>query len=74
MRPLSEEETKILFEKLVKLCVSAARRPPPAHGRARSMGKNVRYLLERTDEKHCFRLHRDRVYYVRCAISPRTAW
>lgn len=29
------------------------------------MGKNVRNVVEREDEKYCFRLHRNRVYYVR---------
>jgi hypothetical protein len=31
-----------------------------------SIGKNVKYLIDRDDEKYCFRLHNDRVYYVRC--------
>ncbi len=30
-----------------------------------SIGANVKHLLERPDERHCFRLHKDRVYYVR---------
>jgi 60S ribosome subunit biogenesis protein NIP7 len=47
MRPLTEEETRIFFEKLTKY-----------------IGQNVQILLERTDEPHCFRLHRERVYYV----------
>lgn len=29
-----------------------------------SIGKNIRYLIEREDEPYCFRLHKDRVYYV----------
>lgn len=29
------------------------------------MGPNVEQLLNRKDDPHCFRLHRDRVYYVR---------
>lgn len=49
MRPLTDEETKVLFEKL-----------------ANYIGKNIEQLINRPDEKHCFRLHKDRVYYVRC--------
>lgn len=29
------------------------------------MGPNVEQLLNRTDDPHCFRLHNDRVYYIR---------
>ena len=48
MRPLTDDETKVLFEKL-----------------ANYMGKNIEHLINRPDEKCCFRLHKDRVYYVR---------
>lgn len=39
-----------------------------------SQGKNLVHLLDRPDEPHCFRLHKDRVFYVsesamRLAIS-----
>ncbi len=51
MRPLTDEETKLFFEKLVTF-----------------IGENIRRLLERADEPHVFRLHRDRVYYVSEAI------
>lgn len=39
---------------------------PPAHRprRAHSIGRNIEKLVERDDEKYCFRLHKDRVYYV----------
>ena len=47
MRPLTEEETKIFFEKLAKY-----------------IGKNILYLIDRTEPTYCFRLHRDRVYYL----------
>jgi 60S ribosome subunit biogenesis protein NIP7 len=47
MRPLTEEETKIFFEKLAKY-----------------IGKNILHLIERPDEPYCFRLHKDRVYYL----------
>ena len=29
------------------------------------IGKSVRNVVERGDEKYCFRLHKNRVYYVR---------
>ncbi|CAB3977020.1 60S ribosome subunit biogenesis NIP7 homolog [Paramuricea clavata] len=48
MRPLIEEETKLVFEKLAKY-----------------IGENLKLLIERPDGNYCFRLHRDRVYYVR---------
>lgn len=32
------------------------------------IGKNVRHVVEREDEKYCFRLHKNRVYYVREAL------
>ena len=47
MRPLTEEETKIFFEKLSKY-----------------IGENVKHLIDRSDGTYCFRLHRERVYYV----------
>jgi len=47
MRPLTEEETKILFLKLSEY-----------------IGKNVERLIQRTDERHCFRIIKDRVYYI----------
>ena len=47
MRPLTEDETKILFLKL-----------------AEYIGKNVEKLINRNDERYCFRLLKDRVYYV----------
>eukprot|EP01090_Pellita_catalonica_P006300 TRINITY_DN16505_c0_g1_i1.p1 TRINITY_DN16505_c0_g1~~TRINITY_DN16505_c0_g1_i1.p1 ORF type:complete len:181 (+),score=16.96 TRINITY_DN16505_c0_g1_i1:66-608(+) len=47
MRPLTDEETRIFFEKL-----------------ARYLGRNLKYLIDRTDEDYVFRLHKDRVYYM----------
>ncbi|KAL4241782.1 NIP7 family protein [Abortiporus biennis] len=47
MRPLTEEESKVVFTKL-----------------ANYIGKNLVHLIDRPDEPYCFRLHRDRVYYV----------
>eukprot|EP00820_Chromera_velia_P018855 Cvel_27767.t1-p1 / transcript=Cvel_27767.t1 / gene=Cvel_27767 / organism=Chromera_velia_CCMP2878 / gene_product=60S ribosome subunit biogenesis protein nip7, putative / transcript_product=60S ribosome subunit biogenesis protein nip7, putative / location=Cvel_scaffold3520:463-3118(-) / protein_length=115 / sequence_SO=supercontig / SO=protein_coding / is_pseudo=false len=47
MRPLTEDETKAVFEKL-----------------SRYVGQNLIQLVNRTDEPHFFRLHRERVFYV----------
>ena len=30
-----------------------------------SIGDNIQMLLERADGAYCFRLHKDRVYYLR---------
>jgi hypothetical protein len=35
------------------------------------IGKNVTNLVERDDEKYCFRLHKNRVYYVREELVKR---
>lgn len=51
MRPLTEEETQQVFEKLHKF-----------------IGKNIRLLIERESDDgggYCFRLQKQRVYYVR---------
>uniref|UniRef100_A0A670YW26 Nucleolar pre-rRNA processing protein NIP7 n=1 Tax=Pseudonaja textilis TaxID=8673 RepID=A0A670YW26_PSETE len=47
MRPLTEEETRVLFEKL-----------------ARYVGENIQLLVDRPDGTYCFRLHKDRVFYL----------
>jgi 60S ribosome subunit biogenesis protein NIP7 len=47
MRPLTEEETKVFFQKLSEY-----------------IGKSIERLISRTDERYCFRLVKDRVYYV----------
>ncbi|BFZ60405.1 ribosome biosynthesis protein nip7 [Saitoella coloradoensis] len=47
MRPLTEQETRTLFEKL-----------------AQYIGRNITHLIDRPDDPHCFRLQKDRVYYV----------
>ncbi|KAI0348413.1 hypothetical protein BDW22DRAFT_1410576 [Trametopsis cervina] len=57
MRPLTEDESKVVFTKL-----------------ANYIGKNLVHLIDRPDEPYCFRLHKDRVFYVsessmRLAIS-----
>ncbi|KAF8770334.1 60S ribosome subunit biogenesis protein NIP7 homolog [Argiope bruennichi] len=47
MRPLTDEETRSLFEKLAKY-----------------IGENIKILIDRPDGVYCFRLHRDRVFYI----------
>ena len=54
MRPLTEEETKELFEKLSKY-----------------IGENVKLLIDRPDGNYCFRLAKDRIFYVREGDSLR---
>lgn len=31
---------------------------------AKYIDRNIRFLIERPDENYCFRLHKDRVYYL----------
>ena len=38
------------------------------------MGPNVEQLLNRTDDPHCFRLHKDRVYYIRFLFALATSF
>ncbi|GAM21805.1 hypothetical protein SAMD00019534_049800, partial [Acytostelium subglobosum LB1] len=47
MRKLTEEETKVFFEKIIKF-----------------IGKNIALLVERRDEPHCFRVQKNKVYYI----------
>jgi len=47
MRPLTDDESKLVFGKLHKF-----------------IGQDVARLIDRKDEKHVFRLHKNRVYYV----------
>eukprot|EP00088_Acartia_fossae_P021781 TRINITY_DN23120_c0_g1_i1.p1 TRINITY_DN23120_c0_g1~~TRINITY_DN23120_c0_g1_i1.p1 ORF type:complete len:192 (-),score=27.90 TRINITY_DN23120_c0_g1_i1:58-600(-) len=56
MRPLTPEETKIVFEKLSKY-----------------IGENVKMLIDRADGTYCFRLHKERVYYISEHIMKRSA-
>ena len=59
MRPLTEEELKIFFDKLAKY-----------------VGQGIKALIDRPDGRWCFRLHRDRVYYVseQQACERMTPW
>nr|ACO11772.1 60S ribosome subunit biogenesis protein NIP7 homolog [Lepeophtheirus salmonis] len=57
MRPLTEEETKTLFEKLSKYIGE----------------ESIKRLIDRSDGVYCFRLHKVRVYYVSEEIMKRAA-
>ena len=35
------------------------------------LGKNIKHLVDRSDEPHVFRLHKNRVYYVRESLLRR---
>lgn len=52
MRPLTEEETRKVFEKL-----------------ANYIGSNIKLMIDRADEPYCFRIQRDRVYYLSVNIA-----
>lgn len=52
MRPLTEEETKTLFQKL-----------------AEYMGRSIEHLINRSDERHCFRLIKVRIYLFHGYLS-----
>lgn len=54
MRPLTEDETRQVFEKLHKY-----------------LGKAIKSLVDRTDDPFCFRLQRNRVFYVREDVMRR---
>eukprot|EP00033_Pygsuia_biforma_P001334 GCRY01001512.1.p1 GENE.GCRY01001512.1~~GCRY01001512.1.p1 ORF type:complete len:180 (+),score=20.28 GCRY01001512.1:74-613(+) len=54
MRPLTESETRVFFEKLAKF-----------------IGSNIRFLIDRPENPHCFRLQKDRVYYVSEAVMKK---
>eukprot|EP00960_Hanusia_phi_P045358 757182-Hanusia_phi.AAC.2 len=54
MRGLTEEETKIVFEKL-----------------STYIGRNIKHLIDRPDEEYCFRLQKERVYYLSVALASK---
>lgn len=80
MRPLTEDESKAVFAKLANYIVTS---PLPSSSSLLHplltkpwvhQGKNLVHLIDRPDDPHCFRLQKDRVYYVsetnmRLAIS-----
>jgi 60S ribosome subunit biogenesis protein NIP7 len=64
MRPLTEDESKAVFEKLANYIVSSVWHQTVFFTLLVSKGKNLVHLIDRQDEAHCFRLHKGRVYYV----------
>jgi 60S ribosome subunit biogenesis protein NIP7 len=65
MRPLTEDESKAVFTKLANYIVSeVAFTLYILFTYFRFQGKNLVHLIDRQDEPYCFRLHRDRVFYV----------
>ena len=64
MRPLTEDESKIVFTKLANYIVSAYEAILKHTFWRNKKGKNLVHLVSREDEPYCFRLHRDRVFYV----------
>lgn len=74
MRPLTEEESKVVFTKLANYIVRVFDEYRKVLRTDFSKGKNLVHLIDRPDEPYCFRLHKDRVFYVsessmRLAIS-----
>jgi 60S ribosome subunit biogenesis protein NIP7 len=69
MRPLTEDESKTVFEKLANYIVCCFYLPSLLFLILLApKGKNLVHLVDRQDESHCFRLHKDRVYYVSEAL------
>lgn len=64
MRPLTEEESKAVFTKLANYMVFIFYYFPTYVTHEHNQGKNLVHLIDRPDESYCFRLQKDRVYYV----------
>lgn len=62
MRPLTEDESKAVFTKLANyiVCFFLFVQSPTES----VQGKNLVHLIDRADEPYCFRLQKDRVFYV----------
>jgi hypothetical protein len=63
MRPLTEDESKAVFTKLANYVVRSSVFLVASLTMV-PQGKNLIHLIDRPDEPYCFRLHKDRVYYV----------
>ena len=63
MRPLTEEESKAVFTKLANYIVCYLHFTENSKLTLRQ-GKNLIHLIDRPDEPYCFRLQKDRVFYV----------
>lgn len=64
MRPLTEDESKAVFTKLANYIVRLFRLLWRSVLTSLDQGKNLIHLIDRADEPYCFRLQKDRVYYV----------
>ena len=63
MRPLTEDESKAVFTKLANYIASSFIHVIYSL-LSGTQGKNLIHLIDRPDEPYCFRLQKDRVYYV----------
>lgn len=54
---------------VIGIYIRLKKRPPPSRFWPCSIGRNIKTLLERTDEPHVFRLHNARVFYFRLASA-----
>jgi 60S ribosome subunit biogenesis protein NIP7 len=63
MRPLTEEESKAVFTKLANYIVCRLHIFDFLILMV-AQGSNLIHLIDRPDEPYCFRLQKDRVYYV----------
>lgn len=65
MRPLTEDESKAVFTKLANYIASFYLLFPCTKNiHLDIQGKNLIHLIDRPDEPYCFRLQKERVYYV----------
>ena len=64
MRPLTEDESKAVFTKLANYIASFLLFPCAKTLILDIQGKNLVHLIDRPDEPYCFRLQKDRVFYV----------
>lgn len=73
MRPLTEEETKAVFESELHDSRSLARSKANPVELANYIGKNLVHLIDRDeDDAYCFRLSRDR--YVHTTSLVQSTW
>ncbi|KAL0951363.1 hypothetical protein HGRIS_008067 [Hohenbuehelia grisea] len=64
MRPLTDDESKAVFAKLANFIASLAHAVLTLATDFFLQGKNIIHLIDRKDEPYCFRLQKDRVFYV----------
>ena len=64
MRPLTEDESRAVFTKIANYIVGSLVERSVQTLIRRTQGKNLIHLIDRSDEPYCFRLQKDRVFYV----------